>query len=141
MFSRKIKAFVLSLCILQFVGSVLLAHPGNIDQNEGHSDSSTSLQIHTIDTFKAETRSSGKYTTRSGYFATYTRGDLERLIKLVVQGDRAAIDEFIDSGRAFILEGGLDVYLEEAKIFSGIVEIRLAGNSATVWTVIEAIIR
>jgi len=78
-------------------------------------------------------------TTKGGYLAALTEDLLDKAVSYSVAGDIAALQTLMDAGLVFSLKSGVTVYIEDTKIFSGKVEIRPAGVTSTVWTVLEAV--
>lgn len=88
---------------------------------------------------KPAVRTGTVYITQGSYPAALDKADVEKVIEYVVQGDNAATQRMIDSGRVIILKEGLKVYLMETSLFSGLVKIRPEGQTIEVWTNLEAI--
>jgi hypothetical protein len=80
---------------------------------------------------------SGDGVTKSGYFCAATEQNLQKGVHLAVQRDQAAFSAMIESGDLAVLPAGLNVFIE--RYHSGAVLIRMAGKTAEVWTVSEAI--
>lgn len=79
-----------------------------------------------------------KCTTNGGYPATVSADLLEEAITYVSQGDKAALQQLLNTGYVIILKDGITVYRQDVT-WGGKVEIRLPGHRQTFWTVMEAI--
>ena len=77
--------------------------------------------------------------TNEGYIGAIIEADFDRLSKFLAQKDTAAAMNFIASGKAFFIKGGVPVIVDSTKIFSGKVCLRIPGNPNTFWTNTEAI--
>jgi len=77
--------------------------------------------------------------TKAGYPAAISKKLLDQTIKYLAEGDYAALKKLLDTKMVFILKGGVRVYLEGTKFFSGEVKIRLPGSTVPIWTLIEAV--
>ena len=77
--------------------------------------------------------------TNEGYFGAIAEADFDRLSKFLAQNDKAAATDFIKQKKAFIMKKGVAVIVEDTKIFSGKVQLRIPGNEITFWTNLEAI--
>lgn len=62
-------------------------------------------------------------------------------MKFVVQKDYGALLQLKASKLVFDLKGGVPVYLEDTKMFSGKVKICPQGSTISVWTLMEAVKR
>ncbi len=82
------------------------------------------------------------YRTNDGYLAAVTREKLDRALRIVDTGDRAALKQLLASdSEVILLKSDLEVYLTETGSLATLVKIRLKGSIAEVWTVREAILR
>jgi len=77
-------------------------------------------------------------TTNSDYVAAFSEKDLDRAISYVSDGDKAAFNQIIESGRVFLLKAGMKVYVVDST-WTGKVKIRLQGKTIEIWTVKEAL--
>lgn len=77
--------------------------------------------------------------TKNGYFAAVSKEIFEQATNYLVRNDMVALGKLQDAGVVIMLKEGIPVYVEDSKFFSGIVEIRPAGFTQTLWTAIEAI--
>ena len=64
---------------------------------------------------------------------------LDKAIEYAAVKDYTALQKLMDTKMVFMLKGGLNVYIEDTKIFSGKVKIRPVGQTIEVWTLIEAV--
>ena len=79
-----------------------------------------------------------KYTV-AGYPAAISENLLDKAIDYAVAGDRAAMQQLLNSGLVIMLKGGIKVEMVKLKLFRGRVKIRPFGTTLEVWTVIEAV--
>ncbi len=77
--------------------------------------------------------------TNEGYFGAIAEADFDRLSKFLAQKDTVAAATLITQKRAFPMKKGVAVLVEDTKIFSGKVQLRIPGNPNTFWTNLEAI--
>lgn len=77
--------------------------------------------------------------TKDGYFACVTEKSLDEAVNYSVRKDTRALAQMITSGECIILKGGIEVTIEDVKIFSGKVLVRPVGTRLQLWTVNEAI--
>src|SRR6266576_5381275 len=75
--------------------------------------------------------------TKDGYAGCPSKDDFKQLVNYFVQKDIAAAQQFIDEHDCILIKGGQSVYLMDTAMFSGLVQIRFAGSTATVWTNME----
>ena len=76
-------------------------------------------------------------TTKAGYIGAMTKANLDKVMSYISQGDDEAMNSMIKNQQAFQIKQGLKVYVESTSW--GTVELRLAGQTLTFWTVREAI--
>jgi hypothetical protein len=82
------------------------------------------------------------YYTNEGYAACVTEGQLDNFTSFAVQKDKEAMAKLIISGQCVVLRGGIPVYRESLGFksgFSGKIKIRPKGETASFWTVTEAV--
>jgi len=94
--------------------------------------------------FIAESKEKNKSTeglkyTNGGYIASISLENVKKASKYVTQGDKEAFDRMIITDQVFILKDNVPVYIDDTKLFSGLVKIRPKGQTTSVWTVIEAV--
>lgn len=81
--------------------------------------------------------------TADGYFGCVNRETYTEILMLLAQGDKEAFTDALVActiyGAATIFEEGEVVYLVDTKVWSGLVQIRRAGEATRYWTMIEAI--
>ena len=77
--------------------------------------------------------------TVKGYLAGATEEIFDKAVKLLTKKDYVALQKYIESGLVIMMDGGIPVYLEDTKIFSGKAKIRPAGSTDGVWTFMEAV--
>lgn len=83
----------------------------------------------------------GPYVTKGGYMAGVTEEAFDKGMDYVVQKDHAALQQLMDANLVFPLRAGIRVHIMKTKLLSGKVKIRPVGQTAEVWTVMEAIDR
>lgn len=76
--------------------------------------------------------------TKDGYVMALSKSVLEKAITYVSQEDQAAFTKLFDQNQIFQLKAGVEVYVMD-RTWDGMVKIRPAGQTATGWTVQEAI--
>ena len=77
--------------------------------------------------------------TVEGFIAGATEEIFDKAVKLLSQKDYVALQNYIDLGLVIMMDGGVPVYLEDTKLFSGKAKIRPPGSTDGVWTFIEAV--
>lgn len=77
------------------------------------------------------------YITQSGYYGTYSKEDLKKVMTYMIQKDKTLLDQFYNSGRLFEIPSNKEAYVIESNLTT--VKIRIKGNSEEIWTVNEAI--
>lgn len=79
--------------------------------------------------------------TVEGFVFARTKDQMNKVIKYL--DDKKAFNTYVNqleaTGQGGILAGGIEVYIEDSSW--GLVEIRPAGSTQTVWTVTEAVKR
>ena len=79
------------------------------------------------------------YLTKENYPASASRTYLDKFVEYSVAKDYAATQKLLDSGLVILLKPGIEVYLVETKLWSGVVKIRPKGYTQEFWTLSEAI--
>ena len=83
----------------------------------------------------------GMYLTKGGgYCACGTEEDLDKFIGYASKEDYTAMNALLNSNRCVQIQEGIRVSLESASMLSGKVEIRPEGQTASAWTVREALV-
>jgi len=80
-----------------------------------------------------------KCVTNEGFVGAIFESDFDRVVKCLSQNDTAAAMTFITAKRAFFIEAGVPVIVEDTKILSGKVCLRIPGNPTQFWTSLKAI--
>jgi len=76
--------------------------------------------------------------TQESYVAALSETDFDEVGKLMSSGDSVAYEKFLKSGKAFPLKAGVEVYVEERKLW-GKVCFRKVGDTVKFWTNTEAV--
>jgi hypothetical protein len=81
--------------------------------------------------------------SRDASFGCLSRDTYEKLVDLAVQGDNVAFQKLLTAafltGECIPFERGQTVYIEDTKLFSGMVKVRPSGEVQGYWTAIEAV--
>ncbi|WP_294591598.1 hypothetical protein [uncultured Bacteroides sp.] len=77
------------------------------------------------------------YYTKENYVFAATEELLDKAVKLVAQGDKAAFNEMMQAQQIFLWKKNLEVYIMKSKLTK--VKVRPKGKTIEVWTVQEAI--
>jgi len=78
-------------------------------------------------------------TTVGGYPASFSREAVNKVYRLLAEGDKEAAQEMVERREVFLLKQGEKVRVVETSLFSGMTKIRKQGSSDEFWTVIEAV--
>lgn len=79
------------------------------------------------------------YVTKGGYIASISENYLKTAMTYAAQGDEVAFNKMERQRKIFVMKEGIRVYISDTKFFSGIVKIRVEGDTIEVWTLIDAI--
>lgn len=78
--------------------------------------------------------------TKGGYLAALTREKHEKAIEILASGDEAGFNSYLAlNPDIFELKGGIEVYVVETALLSGLVKLRPKGKTVEFWTNIEAV--
>ena len=80
------------------------------------------------------------YTTKENKLAAWYESDLVRAIQMSRDGDSEAIIEMMNQELLFILQPGLQVFIEEYSRQT-IIKIRKKGSLVEVWTLMDSVER
>jgi opacity protein-like surface antigen len=84
-----------------------------------------------------------KYIKGANHFDCVNKEDFKKLVGYAVDGDTAAFEKELSyellMGMATTFKDGESVYLEDTDIWSGLVQVRPAGETQAYWTNIEAV--
>jgi hypothetical protein len=82
----------------------------------------------------------GTFLTKDGYIGAVSSERLDQVMQLIASNDRAALEQLLATGWAFMLKGGLEVtVVDHEGLLGSVVKIRKRGTLAELWTVREAL--
>ena len=134
------KALFAVVGLLALIGYCQVSVPSNnsgSNTSASTSESSSPSQPNIPEPQKHIVLEAGKlYKTKAAYPIAITPEDLEKGIQL--SHDKGAFAKFAAEGRINLTKPGLHVYFEDIKL-SGLIKIRLEGETEGLWTVKDAI--
>lgn len=75
-------------------------------------------------------------------FGCISKDDYSSLIKILASGDDSAFENLLArhfaSGRCKPLKSGAPAYTEDASMFSGMIKVRIQGETTGYWTTMES---
>lgn len=77
--------------------------------------------------------------TKDNYVGCLKKEDYKVIVGYFVDHDNEAAAQMIADGDCVLLKPNLKVYIQDTAIWSGMIQIRLAGTRIAVWTAIEAV--
>lgn len=80
----------------------------------------------------------GAYYTHGEFYGTYTKEELNRMLRMLNEGDNEAIDKMYRMGRIIPIPPNTKAFVIESTM-GGSVKIRLEGRTQEIWTVTKAI--
>lgn len=127
-----------SFFLIQMLIAISLVSCGGAEEDVVQQTESTESSL------RESTESSlqpGMYLTKGGgYCACGTEEDLDKFIGYASKEDYTAMNALLNSNRCVQIQEGIRVSLESASMLSGKVEIRPEGQTASAWTVREALV-
>jgi len=78
-------------------------------------------------------------TLKKGYLIAVNETSFDKCMSMIVNEDNRAFAQMISSGLCAVTKNGVQVYLEDVHMFSGVSEIRVKGSTATFWVNTEAL--
>lgn len=84
--------------------------------------------------------SSGEYILKNDYFGAYSESDLDLISRILINNDKNALYQLLNTGRVFLVKSGTKVYLvESGGLLSGKIKVREEGKISNYWVVSEAL--
>lgn len=104
---------------------------------------SSLIALLAVATWAAPSYAQSKRISGDSWFGCVSKDQHGRLTSMAVSGDREAFKKGLGravlSGECVLFRSGQGVYLQDTSLFSGLVQVRPAGDSEAYWTNLEAV--